>query len=120
MGRLTGIPHFLTEYAWEEEKEDGRALRRARKEVPADHDPLEDNEHDPVKLCQVTIAQRMQRQSAGHLLRRTVSSKDWQGNPLVALPECKIIHVTLDLTPRELEIITSNGQALKEKCVSYI
>ena len=118
MGRLTGIPHFLTEYAWEEEKEDGRALRRARKELSADHDPLEDGEDDPVKACQRIIAQRMQRQSAGRLLRRTVSSKDWEGNPLVALPPCKIIHVTLDLTPRELEIITSNGEALKDTCVS--
>ena len=33
MGRMTGILHFLTQYAWEEEKEDTRALRRARKEV---------------------------------------------------------------------------------------
>ena len=120
MGRLTGISHFLTEYAWQEEKEDMRALRRARKESPDDHDPLEDNDEHPVKQCQLKIAERMKKQSAGHLLRRTVDSKDWKGNPLVTLPPCKIIHVTLDLTPRELEIITSNGQALKEKCASYL
>ena len=120
MGRMTGILHFLTQYAWEEEKEDTRALRRARKEAPDNYNPLEDSDDDPVKACQVAIAQRMQKQTAGHLLCRTVNSKDWQGNPLVSLPPCKIVHVTLDLTPRELEIITSSGQALKEKSVSYI
>lgn len=120
MGRMTGILHFLTQYAWEEEKEDTRALRRARKEAPDNYDPLEDSDDDPVKACQVAIAQRMQKQTAGHLLCRTVNSKDWQGNPLVSLPPCKIVHVTLDLTPRELEIITSSGQALKEKSVSHI
>lgn len=119
MGRLTGIPHFLTEYAWEEEKEDSRVLRRARKELPDDYDPMEENEDDPVKACQVSVAQRMQKQCAGHLLRRAVTSKDWKGNSLVALPPCKIIHATLDLTPRELNIITSNGQALQEKFVSH-
>lgn len=118
MGRLTGIAHFLSEYGLEEEKEDTRALRRARKESPGGSDPQDDNEDDPVRTCQLAIAQRMQRQTAKHLLRRTVNSKDWQGKPLVALPPCKIIHVTLDLTPRELEIITSNGEALKETCVS--
>ncbi|KAF9470636.1 hypothetical protein BDN70DRAFT_901952, partial [Pholiota conissans] len=114
MARLTGIPHFTTEYAWAEEKEDGCALRRARKDAPADYDPLDDNDEDPVRICQVSIAQRIQRQTRGHLLRRTVDSKDWRGNPLIPLPPCKIVHVTLDLTPRELEIITKNGQALKE------
>lgn len=115
MGRLTGIPHFLHEGAWEEEKEDMRSLRRARKELPDDYDPLEENEQDPIKLCQVVIAQRMQQQSQGHILRRTLDSLNWKGKPLVRLPKCKTAYAYLDLTPRELKIITASGQSLKER-----
>ncbi|KAF8153559.1 hypothetical protein BJ912DRAFT_868663 [Pholiota molesta] len=114
MGRLTGIPHFLSDDAWEEEKEDTRSLRRARegKEPSADND--EENDQDQVKLCQIAIAERMNRQSKGHVLRRTLNSLNWEGHPLVPLPPCETIHAYLDLTPRELKIITANGQSLKE------
>ncbi|KAF9470036.1 hypothetical protein BDN70DRAFT_902436, partial [Pholiota conissans] len=114
MGRLTGIAHFLTLAAYEEEKEDIRTLRRARKEIPDDYDPLDENDQDPIKLCQVIIAQRMQRQTSGHVLRRTIDSKNWRGKALVPLPPCETIYCYLDLTPRELTIITANGQSLKE------
>ena len=33
MGRLTGVPHFFTEEAHQEEKNDTNNLRRARKEL---------------------------------------------------------------------------------------
>lgn len=116
MGRLTGIPHFLDDEAWEEEKEDTRAVRRARegKDLPNPNVPLEEDNRDPVKACQIAIAQRMNRQSQGHVLRRTVKSLNWIGQALVPLPPCETIHAYLDLTPRELKIITANGQALKE------
>lgn len=115
ISRLTGIPHFFTEVAWEEEKDDMRALRRARKALPADYNPLEENDQDPIKLCQVVIAQRMQLQSHGHVIRRTTESLNWQGKPLISLPECTTVHAYLDLTPRELKIITANGQSLQER-----
>lgn len=115
MGRLTGISHFFEPAAWEEEKDDMRALRRARKEIPVDYNPLEENDQDPIKLCQVVIAQRMQSQSQGHILRRTAESLNWKGKALIELPECVTVYGYLDLTPRELKIITANGQSLKER-----
>lgn len=115
MGRLTGIAHFLSAEAYEEEKDDNRSLRRARKELPDDYDPLKENDHDPIKLYQVTVARRMQRQFQGHILRRTIDSKNWLGKALVPLPPCNTIYANLNLTPRELRIITANGQALKER-----
>lgn len=118
MGRLTGIHHFLSEEAYEEEKEDLRSLRRARSELPKDYNPLEENDQDPIKLCQVIIAQRMQRQFEGHILRRTTESKNWMGEALVPLPPCDTVYANLDLTPRELRVITLNGQALKERYVA--
>ncbi|KAF8951749.1 P-loop containing nucleoside triphosphate hydrolase protein, partial [Flammula alnicola] len=114
MGRLTGIPYFLTEAAFHDEKEDMRNLRRARKDLPDDYDPLEENDEDPIKLCQVVIAQRMQQQSQGHILRRTIDSKNWKGKALVPLPPCTTIYGYLDLTAREVTIITANGQSLKD------
>lgn len=119
MGRLTGIPFFLTSAAYEEEKEDTRTLRRARegKSLSADDDAVEENVQGRVKVLQVAIAQRMHRQSEGQILRRTAESLDWEGNTLVPLPPCETIHAYLDLTPRELKIITANGQSLKERSV---
>lgn len=117
MGRLTGIPHFLSPAAYEEEKEDTRLLRRVKKDRPDDFDPMQENDQDPIKLCQVVIAQRMQQQPQGHILRRKVGSKDWEGAVLVPLPPCETIYAYLDLTPRELKIITKNGQTLKERYV---
>lgn len=57
MGRLTGIPYFFTPEAWEEEKEDVRDLRQARKQLPEGYDPLNDDDSDSdlVKLKQVEI-----------------------------------------------------------------
>jgi hypothetical protein len=121
MGRLTGIPFFLSSAAYQEEKDDVRTLRRARegKDLPVDDDDdaLEENDQGNVKGLQVAIAQRMHRQSEGHILRRTVESLDWKGNTLVPLPPCETIHGYLDLTERELKIITANGQSLKDRSV---
>ncbi|KAF9472811.1 hypothetical protein BDN70DRAFT_818118 [Pholiota conissans] len=120
MGRLTGISHFFTRTAYEEEKEDIRALRRARKEMQdiadaTDADAEGDTEQeDLVKSLQIKIAQRMQRQSEGHILRRTTASRNDMGTELVPLPPCETHYVYLDLTKRELAIITANGENLEE------
>lgn len=117
MGRLTGIPYFFTPEAWEEEKQDVRDLRQARKELPEEYDPLndDDSDHDLVKLKQVEIARRMYGQSEGHVIRRTRNSLDWKGSPLIPLPPLKTEYAYLDLTERELRIITANGNSLQEK-----
>ena len=117
MGRLIGLSFFFTHEAWNEEKEDTRVLRLARKELPDSIDPLqdEDSERDIVKLKQVEIARRMNDQSAGHVIRRTRDSLDYKGIRLVPLPPLTTEYVYLDLTERELRIITDNGSSLREK-----
>ncbi|KJA15384.1 hypothetical protein HYPSUDRAFT_207935 [Hypholoma sublateritium FD-334 SS-4] len=116
MGRLTGIPHFFTLEAWNEEKEDARELRLARKERPDGYDPLtdDDSERDAVKLKQVEIARRMHERSEGHVIRRTRDSLDWKGTRLIPLPPLRTEYVYLDLTERELQIITDHGKSLQE------
>ena len=117
MGRLTGVPHFFTREAWIEEKEDSRELRQARRDLPDDYDPLYDDnsETDLYKLKQIDIARRMQERSEGRVIRRTRESLNWQGTCLIPLPPLKTEYVHLDLTERELQIITDHGKALQEK-----
>lgn len=117
MGRLTGIQHFFTQDAWNEEKEDARQLRLARRELPDSYDPLkdDDSERDVVKLKQVEIARRLHETSKGHVIRRTRDSLDWKGTHLIPLPPLRTEYVYLDLTERELRIITDHGSSLQEK-----
>ncbi|KAJ3494060.1 hypothetical protein NLJ89_g10889 [Agrocybe chaxingu] len=106
MGRLVGIAHFLTEKALLEEKQDTADLRRAKRDLPSDYDPLNNSEdNDPIKLAQVKAALRIQSQFEDRVIRRTIDSKNWAGEPLVKLPPCHTITVLLDLTDRELDIL---------------
>ena len=70
---------------------------------------------DPLKLCQILIARRMQVQFAGRLLRRTIDSLDNDGKPLLKLPGCKKVYCPLRLTDRELEIITVLAESVKDR-----
>ena len=116
MGRLVGVPHFFTPDAHQEEKTDAARLRKAKKEMPEDYNPLEDDgEDDPVKACQVLIAQRMQGQFQGRVIRRTIDSKDWEGRMLLNLPPYRAQHAILDLTPREMAIISAKAEAVKDQ-----
>jgi TATA-binding protein-associated factor len=115
MGRLTGVPHFFTEDAHQEEKNDAANLRRAKKELSDDYDPINDDDDDPIKLCQVSIAQRMQAQFQGRIIRRTIDSKDWEGRLLLNLPPYKAIHVILNLTEREMAVISAKAEAVKDE-----
>lgn len=116
MGRLVGVPHFFTPDAHQEEKTDAARLRKAKKEMPEDYNPLEDDgEDDPVKACQVSIAQRMQGQFQGRVIRRTIDSKDWEGRMLLNLPPYRAQHAILDLTPREMAIISAKAEAVKDQ-----
>ena len=116
MGRLVGVPYFFTADAHQEEKNDAASLRRAKKELPEDYNPLDgDGEDDPVKACQVLIAQRMQAQFQGRVIRRTIDSKDWEGNLLLNLPPYSAQHAILDLTPREMAIISAKAEAVKDQ-----
>ncbi|KAF8808358.1 hypothetical protein BYT27DRAFT_7097080 [Phlegmacium glaucopus] len=115
MGRLTGVAHFFTEEAHREEKNDNANLRRVKKELPEDYDPLNDDEDDPIKSCQVSIAQRMQAQFQGRIIRRTIDSKDWQGQLLLNLPPYMAVHAVLNLTEREIAIIATKAEEVKDQ-----
>lgn len=118
MGRLTGVEHFFSEDAYQEEKNDSTNLRRARKEQIQDDfddsDRDDDDSDNAIKLCQSSIAQRMQTQFQGRVIRRTIDSKDWQGNSLLNLPPYKSIHAILDLTERESALIAAKAEEVKD------
>jgi hypothetical protein len=119
MGRLTGVPHFFTEDAYQEEKLDITNLRRARKEqaeeYEGDSEGDDDDNGNPVKLCQNRIAQRMQKQFSGRVIRRTIDSKDWNGEQLLKLPPYRAIHAILDLTERETAVIAAKADEVMDE-----
>ena len=126
MGRLTGVPYFFTENAYQEEKIDATNLRRAKKEQTEEDENENDEEKNDddkdkgldndnlVKSCQQLIAQRMQAQFEGRVIRRTIDSKDWQGRQLLSLPPYRAIHAILDLTERETAVISAKAEEVKD------
>jgi len=114
----------MSETAWIEEKDDTANLRKAKRELPEDYDPLldsdvagEDDGDDPLRVCQMKIVARMKTQFEDRVIRRSLDSVDWRGHQLLNLPECKIVHGRLDLTERELKIINDIAREIKEKYV---
>jgi TATA-binding protein-associated factor len=106
MGRLVGVPHFFTEAAFMEERDDGTAMRRAKK--------MDDDGHS-LKVTQVEAVRRMHMHFAGFLLRRTTDSLNWKGLTLLDLPRHEDIVGVLELTQRERDIIDQRAQAAKER-----
>lgn len=117
MGRLVGIPHFFTMQAMEEERNDQAELRRSKALLDDDHDPLDadQNEDDPVRETQVTIARRMHEQFAQRIIRRTADSTNWEGGTLISLPPCHDHIVVLHLQQSELEIHEQLAAKLREE-----
>jgi hypothetical protein len=115
MGRLVGLPYFLSEEAFVEEKADSSNIRRAKTEAGCDV-----LEGDPTIGCQMVIAQRMQRQFEGRILRRTIDSKNWKGERIIQIPPYEEMMVIVKLTTREMEIITELADSVKERLVVYL
>ena len=111
MARLVGVPHFLTEASCDEEKDDNSAFRRAKRN---------DDDGQSLRITQVAAVKRMQKQFLGHILRRTVNSKDWKEEPLVKLPPYKEIIGVLTLTERETIIIQERAEAARARCVECL
>jgi hypothetical protein len=111
MGRLVGLRHFLSEDALAEEKADASKIRRA-KGGDAEDGPLEDD--SPISY-QIVVAQRMQRQFEGRVIRRTIDSVDWKKEPLISLPPYKEVMIIVTPTPREMEIIEELADRVKER-----
>ena len=117
MGRLTGVGHFSTQEAYDEEKADMAELRRAKASLGEDYDPLEIEEigDDPIREIQVTISLRIQTQFDRRVLRRTIESVDWEGRKLVELPLLHKHIVLLSLQPFEREIHEELAAKLREE-----
>lgn len=104
MGRLVGIPHFFTEAAYSEEKNDTTAIRRAKKL---------DDDGETLLVEQIQAVKRLQSHLLGHFLRRTTGSIDYAGKPLLPLPPYVEILGVLALTQRENDIIKARAEAAK-------
>jgi hypothetical protein len=110
MARLVGVPHFLTEESWIEEKEDNTLCRKAKKL---------DDDGQSLKLAQIQTVLRMQQQFHGHIIWRTANSTNWRGEPLIKLPP--LIHIVgiLSLTERESNIIKEQAETARAGYVIY-
>jgi TATA-binding protein-associated factor len=110
IGRLIGVPHFLTDDSTRELSEDNASIRKAKK--------VDDN-GQALKKAEITAVRRMQVQFSGRILRRTTDSVDWRGKPLLDLPPHKAIIGVLELTGRELEIIQKRAEDARGRQVYY-
>lgn len=111
MGRLVGIPHFLSMDALDEERADTTAIRKA-KDFEADGEEGEESQQ-----VQTEIALRMQKMFEGRIICRTASSKDWKGEDLIKLPGHEEVLLVVKPTDREMEIITEHADNTKASCV---
>jgi len=117
MGRLVGIPHFLTAKAIEEERLDQGELRKSKVSLDEDDNPLDidQNEDNPFRQTQAAIARRIQGQFEQRILRRTVNSKNWEGEALISLPKCHEHITVLHLQQFELDIHQKLAAKLREE-----
>jgi len=104
LARLIGIEYFSTESCYEEEKEDAKRLHQVKKSNSKGHEVLAEN---------LRVIRRHQQRILGHFLRRTTSSVDYTGTPLLNLPPYQEIVGLLKLTQREMDIITERAEDAK-------
>jgi len=91
MGRLIGVPYFLSPQAHDDEKVDAAKLRKAKKEA------LESTQVNPSLQIQ-----------------RTTQSDNWQGKNLLELSPIKRIKAIIN-TGCEMSIINKLEKSAKEK-----
>jgi hypothetical protein len=106
LGRLIGIPYFLTEASFTDEKNDMNRFRRARN---LDDDGI------ALRLAQVEAVRRVRQYFDGHMIRRTTESTDWEAKKLIDLPPHKEIIGVLALTERETNIIQDRAEAARAR-----
>jgi len=104
MARLVGIPHFSTEKAHLEEKNDATNTRRLKKL---------DDDGESLLAEQLKAVKRLQAHLVGHFLRRTTESRNWENKVLLPLPPYVEILGVLTLTERETTIVQSCAEAAK-------
>lgn len=106
MGRLIGVPYFLTEASVVEETEDKAAVRRAKKM---------DDDGRSLRITQIESVRRMQSHFIGSILRRTTDSLTWDGRTLLDLQAHVDVVGVLTLTQREMNIINDRAEAAKAR-----
>jgi len=116
MGRLIGVPYFFSAEAFDDDKADTAALRKAKKEASEEMDEDDIVANSPrVRRVQIESSLRMQAHFEGRIIRRTTESVDWQGNRLLNLPPITRIKAVVKLTDREMVIINDLAAHAKEK-----
>jgi TATA-binding protein-associated factor len=111
MGRLIGESFFFTKDALLEEKSDATHLRKAKESNGSE----EGDGPTCTQVRQMEIAQRLQRQFKGRILRRTADSQDNEGKPLIQLIPYKEVMVIVKLTEREMEIVQEHADDVKAR-----
>ena len=130
MARILGIPHFLTTASAEEEKADTANIRRIKRSMTAEQKEyivaanqakltgaMESDSEDPglfVRIEQIKAVQRMQGQYDGRIIRRTTSSKDYDGHVVIDIPPYRLIPGLLKLTDREMANIQDIAEKAKD------
>lgn len=109
IGRVIGVPHFLTVESVEEQKEDAAEYRKTKKL---------DDDGQALKMAEIRAVRRMQAQFSGCMLRRTTNSVDWKGSSLLDLPPHKAIVGVLELTKREMDIIQKRAEDARSRQAS--
>lgn len=115
MGRLVGLPHFMSEAAFIEEKNDAADIRRTKRDQAEEFDALTFEDNPLTKLAQVKIALRIQEQFEDRVIRRTIDSLNWKGEPLINLPPYTTIMIHLDVTEREMQVIAILAEQVRER-----
>ncbi|KAJ2911463.1 hypothetical protein MD484_g8951, partial [Candolleomyces efflorescens] len=106
IGRMVGIPHFSSDKHMEELTQDAAAIRRARAELGSG--AMDELEANPVVALQVEASLRMQGEFMDRLIRRKATSLDYNKKPLLVLPTCDVIDVTVQLQEWELEYVDNS------------
>lgn len=104
MGRLVGIRYFMTAESLQTDNFEQAEVKRLRKNLAPDHDPLSDDV-DPARQYCSKVAKSKQKYFKDHILRRTVDSVDNKNNRLIDIPPYKTIVVPLKLQERETAIL---------------
>lgn len=103
IGRMVGIPHFRTQTHLDHLAQDAASVRKAKQEMSSSG-PADSNAN-PVVTLQVQASVRMQGEFMGRLIRRKATSLDFEQKPLLNLPPCHVVDVTLQLQPWELDFV---------------
>jgi hypothetical protein len=86
-----------------------------------DYDPVdaEENEDDPIRETQATIALRIQGQFEQRVLRRTAESKNCLGEKLIKLPKLQEYTALITLQQFERDIHLAITERMRDEYVSF-